>query len=70
MRQDTSFNLMRSLKKTLKWLFLIFLIVLASFGIGLSGGVILTNTNKRKDPLEVNTEMVDAPVSNPRIKKL
>ena len=35
------------------------LIILAGFGIGLSGGVPIPPANRKKDPVEVNDEQVE-----------
>lgn len=43
----------------IKLIAFICLLVLASFGIGLSGGVPIPNINKKKDPAEVTDEQVD-----------
>ena len=43
----------------LKLFAFICLLVLASFGIGLSGGVPIPPINKKKDPAEVTDEQVD-----------
>jgi hypothetical protein len=50
---------MKKLKRMLKLFAFICLLVLASFGIGLSGGVPIPPINKKKDPAEVTDEQVD-----------
>lgn len=50
---------MKKLKRMLKLLAFICLIVLAGFGIGLSGGVPIPPASKKKDPVEVNDELVE-----------
>ena len=50
---------MKKLKRILKLIAFICLIVLAGFGIGLSGGVPIPPANRKKDPVEVNDEQVD-----------
>lgn len=59
---------MKKLKKTLKLLALICLIVLAVFGIGLSGGVPITPTTKKKDPEEVTDEQVESKQEDAELK--
>ena len=43
----------------LKLFAFICLLVLASFGVGLSGGVPIPQVNKKKDPAEITDEQVD-----------
>lgn len=51
---------MKSFKKTLKLLGLAFLIVLASLGIGIGGGVPIPPSNKKKDTIEIKVELVES----------
>ncbi len=51
---------MKKLKRILKLIAFICLIVLAGFGIGLSGGVPIPPANKKKDPAEVTDEQIDS----------
>ena len=50
---------MKSFKKTLRLLGLVFLIVLASLGIGFVGGVPIPPSKKREDTIELKTELVE-----------
>lgn len=50
---------MESFKKALRLIILILLIVLASVGIGMSGGVPLPNQSVRRDKEEAETELVE-----------
>jgi hypothetical protein len=50
---------MKSFKKALKLSGLIILIVLASFGIGLTGGVPIPRSNKKEDNIEINVKLPD-----------
>ena len=50
---------MKKLKRILKLIAFISLLVLASFGIGLSGRVPIPQINKKKDSAEVTNEQVD-----------
>ncbi len=51
---------MKSFKKTLKLLGLVLLIVLASVGIGISGGVSIPPTKKKEDTIEIKVELVES----------
>ena len=44
------------------------LIILAGFGIGLSGGVPIPPANKKKDPAEVTDEQVDSEQEEAELK--
>ena len=57
---------MRSLKKTFKLLCWALLIILASFGIGLSGGVAIPS-NRRRANHPVSIEMVDLEQEEPAV---
>lgn len=50
---------MKGFKKSLKLLALVCLIVLAVFGVGLSGGIPIPQSNKRNDRAEINIELVE-----------
>ena len=50
---------MKKIKKALRFLFLVFLILLASFGIGMVGGIPLPMTDKRKQTPDINIELVE-----------
>ena len=47
---------MKSFKKSLKLLGLILLIVLASFGIGIGGGVPIPSSNKKDEAINIKLE--------------
>ncbi len=51
---------MKRFKKTLRLLGFILLIVLASVGIGLGGGVPIPPANKKKDTIEIKVEMLES----------
>lgn len=51
---------MRSLKKAIRLLWLVFLIVLASVGIGLGGAVPIPRATKKEDIIELNIELVES----------
>lgn len=51
---------MKSFKKTLKLLGLVFLIVLASVGIGFGGGIPIPSSNKREGTMVINVELVQS----------
>jgi hypothetical protein len=51
---------MKNLKKTMRLLGLFLLIVLASIGIGISGGVPISPSNKREDAFEIKIELVES----------
>lgn len=55
---------MQSLKKAFRLLGLSVLIVLASFGVGLSGGITIP-VSKRKEDNRVNIELVESNKENP-----
>lgn len=50
---------MKKLKKALRLLFLICLILLASVGIGMVGGIPLPISDKRKQTPDINIELVE-----------
>lgn len=50
---------MKQIKKAAKLLVLIILIVLASIGIGLAGGIPLSMSKPRKDPEKEDIELVE-----------
>ena len=50
---------MKLLKKTVKLLGITMLIVLASIGIGLGGGIPIPSSKKKEDFLEIKIELVD-----------
>ena len=51
---------MKSFKKTFKLLGLVFLIVLASVGIGFGGGIPIPSSNKREDTIAIKIELVES----------
>jgi len=51
---------MRSFKKALKMSGLVFLIVLASFGVGIGGGVPVPASKRKEETPEVKTELFDS----------
>lgn len=59
---------MKKLKRMLKLFALICLIILAVFGIGLSGGVPITPSNKKKDPEEITDEQVESKQEDAELK--
>jgi hypothetical protein len=50
---------MKLLNKTVKLLSITMLIVLASIGIGLGGGIPIQSSKKKEDFLEIKIELVD-----------
>ena len=60
---------MKRFKKALKLLALVFLIVLAVFGIGLSGGIPILQSNKRGDKTEINIELFEPEENEKEFKK-
>ena len=50
---------MEGLKKAVKLAFIVLLIILASIGIGLGGGVTIAFSEKREDTNEARIELVD-----------
>lgn len=52
----------------LKLIAYISLIILAGFGIGLSGGVPIPPANKKKDPAEVTDEQVESEQEEAELK--
>lgn len=58
---------MKRFKKILKLLGLVLLIVLASVGIGLGGGVPIPPSNKKKDSIEINVELVETKVDKTKL---
>ncbi len=61
---------MKRLKKTLRLFGLGTLIVLATLGVGISGGVTVTSTKKREDSEEIKTEVVENREGQTRVVKL
>jgi hypothetical protein len=51
---------MKSFKKTLKLLGLVLLIVLASFGIGIAGGVPIPSSKRKEDTIEISIELLES----------
>lgn len=51
---------MKSFKKALKLLGLVLLIVLASVGLGIGGGIPIPPSNRKEDTIEVKVELVDS----------
>ncbi len=51
---------MKRFKKTLRLSGLVLLMVLASLGIGLSGGVALPRSGKKEDAIEINEEFPES----------
>ena len=51
---------MKSFKKTLKLLGLVLLIVLASVGLGIGGGISIPPSNKKEDTIEIKVELVES----------
>lgn len=51
---------MKNFKRTIRLILFVCLIVLAALGIGLSGGVPLPFSNKRKDTPDINIELVES----------
>ena len=50
---------MKSFKKTLRLFGLVFLIVLATLGIGFVGGVPIPLSKKKEDTIELKTELIE-----------
>ena len=50
----------KGVKKTLKLCGLVLLIVLASLGIGIIGGIPIPTTRKKEDIFEIKTELVES----------
>lgn len=51
---------MNRFKQLLRRLLLIALLLLAGLGVGLSGGMPIPNTSKRRDKSEINKESVES----------
>jgi hypothetical protein len=51
---------MKSFKKALKLLGLVLLIVLASVGLGIGGGIPISPSNKKEDTIEIKVELVES----------
>jgi len=51
---------MESFKRKLKLLGLVVLIVLASFGVGIGGGVPVPSSNKKDEIIEVNADLLES----------
>ncbi len=58
---------MERFKNILKLSALALLIVLASVGIGMAGGVPIPSSNKRKDSTDLKIELVESNVDNIRV---
>ena len=58
---------MERFKNILKLSALVLLIVLASVGIGMAGGVPIPSSNKRKDSTDLKIELVESNVDNTRV---
>ncbi len=58
---------MERFKNILKLSALALLIVLASVGIGMAGGVPIPSSNKRKDSTDLKIELVESNVDNTRV---
>lgn len=48
------------LKKILYWLGIMFLVILASIGIGIGGAVTIQTTSKKEDKSETKIELVES----------
>lgn len=51
---------MKSFKKILRLLGLVLLIVLASVGLGIGGGIPIQPSNKKEDVIEIKVELVES----------
>lgn len=51
---------MKSFKKILRLLGLVLLIVLASVGLGIGGGIPIPPSNKKEDTIEIKVELVES----------
>ena len=58
---------MERFKNILKLSALVLLIVLASVGIGMAGGVPIPSSNKRKDSTDLKIELVESNEDNIRV---
>lgn len=54
------------LKKILYWLGIMFLVILASIGIGIGGAVSVQPTSKKEDKSETKIELVESKHDNSR----
>ena len=59
---------MKKIKRVLKLIAFICLLVLASFGMGLSGGVPIPQVNKKKNPAEFTDEQIDVEKEDAELK--
>ncbi|MBT8234248.1 MAG: hypothetical protein HKO66_04785 [Saprospiraceae bacterium] len=60
---------MKRVTKFLKWMLFVCLIILACFGVGLSGGVPIPNSSKRSATADVKTEIVERKKKDDKLKK-
>lgn len=59
---------MKKLKKALKMLALVSLIILASLGIGMAGGIPIPFSDKRREKQDVNIELVETAEEDEEMK--
>jgi len=60
---------MKKIKKALKFLVLICLIILASVGIGMVGGIPISFSDKRKQTPDIKIELVETDEKDSEIKE-
>jgi len=63
------YTIMVRFKKTMYWLGIMFLVILASAGIGIGGAVSVEPTSKKEDNSETNIELVESKLNNPESGK-
>ncbi len=60
---------MKKLKKAIKLVALVCLILLATIGVGISGGIPLPFSNKRKDTPDIQIELVESDKEDTEVKE-
>ncbi|MCB0705762.1 MAG: hypothetical protein KDC34_10655 [Saprospiraceae bacterium] len=60
---------MERFKKLMRLLLLVILIVLASLGIGIAGGIPIPTSKKSQQPIEINAELIDKKKEKTSVKE-